>query len=41
MKAERAVGAMYGYASRKAEADYAKRGSCGRQDWSGVPVGAP
>ena len=38
MKAERAVGAMYGYAFRKAEEAYAKRDSCGKHDWSGVPI---
>lgn len=38
VKAEQAVGQMYGYAFRKAEEAYAARGSCGRQDWSGVPI---
>jgi hypothetical protein len=39
MKVERAVGTMYGYAFRKAESDYVRRGYRGRQDWSGVPIG--
>jgi hypothetical protein len=39
MRAERAVGQMYGHAFRKAEESYAERGSLGRQDWSGVRVG--
>jgi hypothetical protein len=38
IKAEQAVGSMYGYSFRKAEEAYAKRGSRGRQDWSGIPV---
>ena len=38
MRAERVVGNMYGYAFRKAEEAYAKRDSCGKHDWSGVPI---
>jgi hypothetical protein len=38
IKAERAVGHMYGYAFRKAEEAYARRGFKGKQDWTGVPV---
>jgi len=32
-KAERAVGALYGHAFRRAEEAYAARGSRGRQEW--------
>lgn len=34
MKMERAVGTMYGTAFKKAEVEYASRGSRGHQEWS-------